>query len=105
MERQRMHASRGARATRDHESSRHFPRLLSNRQMKIVRMTNMSDVSKQAVESAQLQGQVSSFKDVIVSPNNAKITMPYPKIMCSHNLKNHCRSTLCHHECIVLSMQ
>ena len=48
---------------RDHERSRCFARMISNRQMKIVRMTNMSDVSKQAVESAQLQGQDSSFKD------------------------------------------
>jgi len=48
---------------RDHERSRCFARMISNRQMKIIRMTNMGDVSKQAVESAQLQGQVSSFKD------------------------------------------
>jgi len=37
--------------------------MISNRQMKIVRMTNMDDVAKQAIESAQLQGQVSSIKD------------------------------------------
>ena len=48
---------------RDHERSRCFARMISNRQMKIIRMTNMGDVSKQAVESAQLQGQVSSIKE------------------------------------------
>jgi len=37
--------------------------MISNRQMKIVRMTNMDDVAKQAIESAQLQGQVSSIKE------------------------------------------
>ena len=48
---------------RDHERSRCFARMISNRQMKIVRMTNMDDVAKQAIESAQLQGQVSSIKE------------------------------------------
>jgi hypothetical protein len=59
MERHRMHASRGARATRDHESLRHFPRLLSNRQMKIAQVRNMGDVAKQAVEFGPIAG--SSF--------------------------------------------
>ena len=35
---------------RDHERSRCFARMISNRQMKIVRVRNMGDVAKQAVE-------------------------------------------------------
>ena len=41
---------------RDRESSRHLARTLSNRQNKIVRVRNMDDVAKQAVEFGPIAG-------------------------------------------------